>query len=45
LKKAGAEVKYFDTLQEAKEFCTEHNSVNNKLTVPDLYWVAKIDGE
>jgi hypothetical protein len=36
------EVKTFDTLQQAEDFCTEYNSHNNLPYVPEWYMVAII---
>jgi hypothetical protein len=36
------EVKYFDTQEEAKAFCTNYNKDNNLATVPDWYMYATI---
>lgn len=37
------EVKYFDTHEEAVEFCKNYNSKNDSATVPDWYMYATID--
>jgi len=39
------EVKYFKSLQEARDFCKEFNSRNTSETVPDWYMVAKYTGK
>jgi hypothetical protein len=36
------EVKTFDTLKEAQDFCAEYNSHNNLPYVPEWYMVAII---
>ena len=36
------EVKEFETLKEAEEFCEDYNSYNNKDNVPDWYMYAEI---
>lgn len=36
------EVKEFDTLEEANEFCWDFNSKNNLLNVPNWYITAEI---
>ena len=36
------EEKEFATLQEAEEFCTKFNAVNDSPTVPDWYMYARI---
>lgn len=37
------EIKEFDTLEEANEFCWEFNSKNNLDYVPDWYMTAEIE--
>jgi hypothetical protein len=39
------EVKYFDTEQSAKDFCTEFNKGNPPDHVPDWYMVAQYIGK
>jgi hypothetical protein len=38
------EVKYFETEQEAKAYCTKYNAQNTATTVPDWYMRADYVG-
>lgn len=39
------EIKYFDSEESAKSFCTDFNKDNNASTAPDWYMVANYCGK